>query len=92
MNTENSVTLHTGSLMHKIGFGTWDLKSYDTLKRAIIDHGYRHIDTASIYGNEAEVGKAVREAMEEGNIPREELFITTKLWVEDFLDPETAIK
>ena len=61
----------------KIGFGTWQIPdgqaAYDSV-RAALDAGYRHIDTARAYGNEASVGRAVRDS----GIARDELFITTK--------------
>lgn len=62
-----------------IGYGTWLLKNdasgAEAVKQAL-SAGYRHIDTASYYGNEEAVGQAVRES----GIPREEIFLTTKLW------------
>ncbi|MGA3561518.1 aldo/keto reductase [Melissospora conviva] len=63
--------------MPLLGFGTWQLTgqdAYDAVRTAL-DVGYRHIDTATMYGNEAEVGRAVRDS----GIDRSELFITTKL-------------
>lgn len=51
--------------------------------RAAIETGYRHIDTAAIYGNEEAVGRAVADAVKAGDVQREELFITTKLWNAD---------
>ncbi|MDR0601661.1 MAG: aldo/keto reductase [Treponema sp.] len=62
-----------------IGFGTWqtpDGKIAVESVKAALAAGYRHIDTAAIYGNEESVGKAVRES----GVPRKEIFITTKLW------------
>lgn len=53
--------------------------------------GYRLIDTAAVYGNEEAVGAAVRRAISNGLVKREDLFITTKLWVQDYDDPQTAI-
>ena len=62
-----------------VGFGTWQIKdgqdAVDAVTKAI-QLGYRHIDTASIYGNEASVGTAIRNC----GVPRSELFITSKLW------------
>lgn len=52
--------------------------------------GYRLIDTAAVYGNEDAVGEAVREAISEGLCTREELFITSKLWVQDMLNQDIA--
>ena len=54
--------------------GTW--QSSPSVVKTAIAAGYRHIDTAWIYGNEKEVGEAIRES----NVPREELLVTTKLW------------
>lgn len=60
-----------------LGFGTWAVSgrgAYETTRQAL-DLGYRHIDTAQIYGNEAEIGRAIRES----GIPRGEIFLTTKI-------------
>ena len=76
------VTLNNGVKMPQLGFGTFQIKGPAECERAVrdaIDVGYRLIDTAASYGNEEAVGKAVREC----GIPREELFVTTKLWVSD---------
>jgi 2,5-diketo-D-gluconate reductase B len=59
-----------------LGFGTWELEDVTANVRHAIDVGYRHIDTAQIYGNEAEVGRGIAEA----DIDRAELFVTTKVW------------
>ena len=62
-----------------LGFGTWQTPDGDTAIQAVrsaIDAGYTHIDTAQVYGNEASVGKAIRQS----GVPRKDLFITTKLW------------
>ncbi len=70
-------TLHNGITIPKIGFGTAPLKgdeAYQTVSHAI-KAGYRHIDTAAIYGNEEDVGRAVRDS----GVSREALFITSKL-------------
>lgn len=68
--------------MHAIGLGTWKANGKD-VKKAVKDAihaGFRHIDTATNYGNEAEIGEALAEIFEEGVIMREDLFITSKLW------------
>jgi alcohol dehydrogenase (NADP+) len=68
--------------MHAIGLGTWKAKG-DEVKKAVKDAlyaGYRHIDTAAVYGNEKEIGEAMQEVFAEGNILREDVFITSKLW------------
>ncbi|MFF3286320.1 aldo/keto reductase [Streptomyces sp. NPDC003023] len=74
-------TLHNGVAMPQLGFGVWqvpDDEAEQTVATAL-DAGYRSIDTAAIYGNEAGTGKAVAGS----GIPREELFVTTKVWNSD---------
>lgn len=73
-----TVTLPGGGQVPKIGFGTWLLEEGDQCYSAVADAlrlGYRHIDTARAYGNEASVGRAVRDS----GIPREDIFVTSKL-------------
>ncbi|KAM5266560.1 aldo-keto reductase family 1 member A1 isoform 1-T2 [Hipposideros larvatus] len=77
------VLLHTGQKMPLIGLGTW--KSEPGQVKAAVKYalgvGYRHIDCAAIYGNETEIGEALKEAVGPGKaISREELFVTSKLW------------
>ncbi|OKL58758.1 hypothetical protein UA08_05488 [Talaromyces atroroseus] len=69
--------LNTGTEIPALGFGTWQdpEAQVDAVKEAI-KAGYRHIDTARVYGTEAAVGKAIRES----GVPRNEIFVTTKLW------------
>lgn len=77
-----TVRLNNGVMMPAIGFGVFQIEPKDT-ERAVSDAlevGYRMVDTASSYFNEAEVGSAIRNS----GIRREELFITTKLWVQDY--------
>ncbi|HVU34498.1 MAG TPA: aldo/keto reductase [Opitutaceae bacterium] len=77
-----AVTLNSGARMPWLGFGVWRVSGdaeTEKVVRAAIDTGYRHIDTAKIYGNERGVGRAVRSC----GVPREQLFITTKLWNDD---------
>src|SRR5215469_3282898 len=72
-----SVDLGGGVSMPMVGFGTWQLRGrqgYDAIRYAL-RAGYRHIDTATMYRNEAEVGRAVRDS----GLARDEVFITTKL-------------
>ncbi|HEY7175626.1 MAG TPA: aldo/keto reductase [Micromonosporaceae bacterium] len=72
-----SVPLTQDLSMPMVGFGTWQLtasEAYDST-RVALDAGYRHIDTATLYGNEADVGRAI----EDSGVPRDELFVTTKL-------------
>lgn len=75
--TPKTVTLSNGAEMPLVGFGTWQLRgqeAYDATRYAL-EIGYRHLDTATMYRNEAEVGQALRDS----GVPREEVFITTKL-------------
>ena len=71
------IILNNGTEIPEIGFGTWQTTEgvQKTVKMAL-EAGYKHIDTADIYGNEAEIG----EALEESGIDRKELYITTKIW------------
>jgi diketogulonate reductase-like aldo/keto reductase len=64
--------------MPLLGFGTWETrgKSAETAVARALEVGYRHIDTARMYGNEAEVGRALAAS----GLPREDIFVTTKLW------------
>lgn len=75
--------LHNGVSMPQLGLGVWLSPSGDVtvnaVRSAIHDVGYRHIDTAAIYGNEESVGEGIQQS----GIPRNELFITTKLWNDD---------
>lgn len=72
-------TLNDGHTIPIVGFGTWQSPDGDVAEEAVLnalEAGYRHIDTAAIYGNEESVGRAIKKS----GIPREELFVTTKLW------------
>lgn len=76
------LTFKNGDQMPAIGLGTWKAKD-ETVKKAVkyaIASGYRHIDTAAIYGNEVAIGEAINESINEGLIDRYSLFITSKLW------------
>jgi hypothetical protein len=69
--------LNTGAQIPAIGFGTWqDKDAQENAVEIAIKAGYRHIDTARVYGTEAAVAKGIEKA----GVPRSELFITTKLW------------
>ncbi|MBO9129792.1 aldo/keto reductase [Bacillus sp. 165] len=77
-----TVTLHNGVEMPILGLGVWRVKEGQEVKTAVkaaIQAGYRAIDTAAVYQNEEGVGEAIREA----GVPREDLFITTKVWNSD---------
>jgi alcohol dehydrogenase (NADP+) len=70
-------TLNTGAKIPAIGFGTWqDADAQEPAVTIALKAGYKHIDTARIYGTEKAVGNAIKKS----GVPREELFITTKLW------------
>lgn len=74
------VILNNGIKMPIIGFGVFQIPNQEDCERAVldaIDSGYRLIDTAQAYGNEEAVGNAIKKS----TVPREELFITTKVWI-----------
>lgn len=73
-----TLTLNDGHTIPQLGFGVFlvEPQEAERVVSEALATGYRHIDTAAIYGNEAEVGRAIAAS----GIPREELFITTKLW------------
>ncbi|WP_338968753.1 aldo/keto reductase [Spiroplasma endosymbiont of Lonchoptera lutea] len=76
---DEKVKLHNGIMMPVMGFGTYKIENNELGKEAILEalnQGYRHIDTAKIYGNEEIVGQAIKES----KISRSEIFVTTKLW------------
>jgi 2,5-diketo-D-gluconate reductase A len=75
------ITMNDGNSIPQVGLGVWQTPPEDTERAALtaLEAGYRHIDTAAAYGNEREVGAAVVKS----GVPREEVFITTKLWNSD---------
>ncbi|MDQ1584371.1 MAG: 2,5-diketo-D-gluconate reductase [Microbacteriaceae bacterium] len=75
-----SLTMNTGAAIPQVGFGVWQIEDggIEVIEQAI-EVGYRHLDTAMIYYNEREVGAAMRSS----GVPREELFVTTKLFNTD---------
>lgn len=78
----NTVKFENSDEMPIIGLGTWKSKPgeiHDAILWAL-EIGYRHIDCAAIYNNEAEIGKALNKAFKDGLVTREDLFITSKLW------------
>ena len=65
-----------------LGLGTWKSDKgqvYNAVRKAI-EVGYRHIDCAAIYGNEEEIGEAFQDAFKAGDVKRDELWVTSKLW------------
>ena len=80
---DTMVTLNDGNRIPAVGFGVFripaDGPTYEAVRHAL-QAGYRHIDTAAAYFNEADVGRAVADS----GIPREEIFVTSKLWLQDY--------
>ena len=88
-----TVTLNNGVSMPILGIGTFalsDSEAEESVYWALRD-GYRLIDTARIYGDEAGVGRAIRRAIDEGLVTREEIFVTTKMWTSDYGNGDAAI-
>ncbi|WP_308011918.1 aldo/keto reductase [Actinacidiphila acidipaludis] len=81
MSQVPAVTLNNGVEMPQLGFGVWQVPDRDARKAVTtaLEAGYRSIDTAAAYGNEKGTGKALASS----GLPREELFVTTKLWNND---------
>lgn len=88
MNKMKYATLNNGVRMPMVGYGVFQIDDQKVCQQAVSDAlevGYRHIDTAATYMNEEAVGAAIRES----GIKREELFVVTKLWVQDHGDEAT---
>ncbi|MBF9000202.1 MULTISPECIES: aldo/keto reductase [Vibrio] len=86
-------TLNNNLKMPMAGFGVFQVTDKEECKQSVLSAiraGYRLIDTAAVYGNEDAVGDAVREAIAEGVCTRDELFITSKLWVQDMANYDMA--
>ncbi|KRD43542.1 oxidoreductase [Cellulomonas sp. Root930] len=77
-----TLTLNNGVTIPALGFGVFQTPPDETVAavRTALEVGYRHIDTAAAYGNEREVGRAIRES----GLPRDEVFVETKVWISDF--------
>src|SRR5437763_10255478 len=82
-----SVTLNNGIEMPALGFGVFQTPPAETVEAvaSALRTGYRHIDTAAAYGNEREVGQAIRNS----GLDRSEVFIETKVWISDYGYDET---
>lgn len=80
---DQKITLSNNYEMPGLGFGTWQSAAGDITVEAVktaIQSGYRNIDTAAAYNNEESVGQAIRESISEFSVPRQEIFVSTKLW------------
>lgn len=89
------VTLNTGAKMPMMGFGVFRVPDRQVCEDAVYEAirvGYRLIDTATVYDNEGAVGAAVRRAIEDGLCTREDLFVTSKLWVSDMVNEKSAAR
>lgn len=87
------ITLNTGAKMPLEGFGVFQIRDEAQCEQVVYDAiktGYRLLDTAASYMNEEAVGKGVKRAIADGLTTRDELFITTKVWVQDAKSEETA--
>lgn len=78
VNESMKLTLNNGNQIEQLGLGVYKVEQAEAVKlmREAIEVGYRRIDTAALYGNEAEVGQGIRES----GISREDVFVTTKVW------------
>ena len=74
-----------------LGLGTSSVKNANIFEQAI-NVGYRHFDTASYYDNEEFLGEAIQRAISAGVVKREELFIVTKIWHNEYAEPEVALR
>ncbi|MHC0552594.1 aldo/keto reductase [Salinicoccus sp. CNSTN-B1] len=81
------VEFHNGNTMPQIGLGVFRVEDGEDCKNAVkhaIINGYRSIDTAMIYKNEKSVGEGIKEGIKEAGIERADLFVTSKLWLDDY--------
>eukprot|EP01018_Ginkgo_biloba_P024800 Gb_06778 [translate_table: standard] len=96
MITEEVASLNTGATIPLIGLGTVALsQKKHEIKAAVstsLQVGYRHFDTASIYGSEHALGEALNEAFQSGVVKRDEVFVNSKLWNDAHDDPVSALK
>jgi diketogulonate reductase-like aldo/keto reductase len=80
--SDTTLQLNSGARIPQVGLGVWQTPSGATTRQAVVaalNAGYRHVDTVRIYGNEADVGAALRDS----GVAREDVFVTTKLWNAD---------
>ncbi len=85
LTLSTTLSLNNGVAMPLLGLGVYQAHGQTCVNAVTwaLEAGYRHIDTARFYGNEREVGQAVRAFVERSGLPREEIFVTTKLWNDD---------
>lgn len=90
MTTTTALALPGGGRMPLVGFGTWRLRDQEAVDatRWALEAGYRHVDTATMYENQAEVGRALRES----GIARDEVFLTTKLPADRAAEPRAVLE
>ena len=91
---KKTVTLNSGYEMPVLGLGMFSLSDSEAENSTYwaLKAGFRLIDTARIYGNEAAVGRGLQRAIDEGIVTREDVFLTTKMWTADYDDGEAAIE
>jgi diketogulonate reductase-like aldo/keto reductase len=90
LTIDSKLILNDGHVMPQLGLGVWQTRVGAMCEAAVLaalEAGYRHIDTAALYGNEESVGAAIRKS----GIPRQQIFVTTKLWNSDHGNPEQAL-
>ncbi|KAK6936298.1 NADP-dependent oxidoreductase domain [Dillenia turbinata] len=91
----NQFRLNNGVTIPSIGLGTfsvpYDSKRTEEAVQLALEMGYRHFDTAKLYGSEPAVGKVIKRAILDGKVKREDVFITSKLWGCDHHDPVSAL-
>jgi diketogulonate reductase-like aldo/keto reductase len=88
---DSKLTLNDGQQIPQLGLGVWQIRAGAACEAAVLaalEAGYRHIDTASMYGNEESVGAAIRIS----GISRDNIFVTTKLWNSEHGNPERALE
>src|SRR5258708_21910309 len=91
MKSASKIALNNDISMAVFGHGVWKIAEGEETEQAVLtalEAGYRLIDTATYYRNEASVGMAVRNFITAGKARREDIFVTTKLWPADFIYPE----
>lgn len=90
-NNTKTIKLNTGASIPAVGLGTWQSTGEDDGYKAVLkalEVGYRHIDAAAIYQNEGQVGRAIKDS----GVPRNEIFVTTKLWCTQHHTPKEALE